>query len=345
MTTPSRQSGVWGTGSRTDAFSRARVRLTVFYILVLMVVVSLLSVAVYALAVGARREPAHARLELLEIPRRAELHEDPLDDYAQDVLRALLLGDVLALAAAAALGYLLAGSTLRPIRDAVAAQERFFAQAAHDLRTPLAVMRTEAEVALARRDLSADEAGGVMRSQVEEISRLSLLVDGLLQISRPSPLGRPGGEALPVARLVESVVERLSGLAQRGGVRLVLAAAATGTVRGERADLERAISNVVDNAIKYTPAGGAVEVKVARVGHRVQVVISDTGIGIGEEDLPRVGEPFFRTDAAAAVHEAGTGLGLAIVDRIVRGHRGALRVASRSGVGTSVTLEFPAARP
>jgi signal transduction histidine kinase len=338
---PSKRSEVSGTASGADLFSRARIRLTLFYLAVLFAVIALLSAVVYLQATQAGSQPGHSRLEGLEGSEAAEAQTESGEDYAEDVLRALLVADAVTLAAAGVLGWVLAGRTLRPIREAARARERFFAQAAHDLRTPLAVMRTEAEVALESGELSG-EAARLAASQVEEIGRLSALVDGLLDLVR----GRrreAAHEPVLLSRVAESVAKRLCGRAERGGVALAFVSGCPDAVRGDRLEIERAIANVLENAIAYTPAGGTVRIRCFRTGRCVHVLVHDSGIGIGSPDLGRIGEPFFRGEEARSLHATGTGLGVAIVRRIVESHGGLLRISSRRGHGTTVDLRFPAA--
>jgi signal transduction histidine kinase len=341
----SKRSGAWGTGSRAEPFSRARIKLTLYYLLILVVVVGFLSVAVFVEA--ARQGGTHtgeSRLEAFELGENDASLEGTRGDYSEDLLRALLIADALTVAVAAALSYLLAGRTLRPIRDAMAAQARFFAQAAHDLRTPLAVMRTQAEVALDGGEIAGPDATAIMESQVEEIGRLSALVDRLLSLVRGSRVGpRTPAEPVALAPLAAAVVDRLAVLAERRGVRVVVGRRVDAAVRGDRADLERALTNIVENAILYTPAGGIVDVSVARSAGKVEIVTADTGIGLAPQDVARLGEPFFRSQAAREANAGGTGLGLAIAAQIARDHHGSFHAASREGRGTTVMLRFPAA--
>ena len=150
-------------------------------------------------------------------------------------------------------------------------------------------------------------------------------------------------ERVELAGLAAGVVAKLAAIGERRGVSVAFAGGSDGAVRGDRAALERALVNVVENAIVYTPAGGSVRVELGRAGSRLELRTLDTGIGIAAADLPHVTEPFFRADRARTANEGGTGLGLSIAARIVRDHQGAIQVASEPGRGTTVTMRFPAA--
>jgi signal transduction histidine kinase len=120
-------------------------------------------------------------------------------------------------------------------------------------------------------------------------------------------------------------------------------AAEPARVMGDALSLERCLYNVVENAIRYTPAGGHVSVSVTRHGGHLLVKVVDTGIGIPAEDLPHVMEPFYRGDHARSVHEGGAGLGLTIARAAMEEHRGSLDIESSPGKGTTITLQFPSA--
>jgi signal transduction histidine kinase len=344
MPNSSRRSGASATASGgDDPFSRARLKLSLFYLGIIVVIVAVLSAAVYAVHSGEVRESAHRRVQALEEHGIRAPIEAGLLEEEDGLRRAILLGDAVTVAAAGALSYLLAGRTLRPIRVAMDTQKRFFADAAHDLRTPLAAMRTEAEVALDRRDLSREEAVRVISSHLEEIGRLSAMVDQMLALVRGAGGASAPRQRVPLVGLASGVVAKLAAIAERRGVRLAFAGGGDGAVRGDPAALERALVNVIENAIVYTPPGGSVRVEVGRVGSRLELRTSDDGMGIAAEDLPHVVEPFFRADKARTANEAGCGLGLTIAARIVEDHQGAMQVVSEQARGTTVTMRFPAA--
>ena len=114
-------------------------------------------------------------------------------------------------------------------------------------------------------------------------------------------------------------------------------------IHGNAFALERAVFNILENAIAYAPPGGSVEVGVQRHGGHVVLSVADAGIGISPLDVPHLGEPFYRGDRARSVHTGGAGLGLAIVKAVMEDHRGSLQVVSRPGEGTTVFLRLPAA--
>lgn len=219
---------------------------------------------------------------------------------------------------------------------------RFSTDIAHDLRTPVNNIRGEAEVALAR-TRSADEYRGVIESCLEEAVRLSDLIGDLLFLARAqSPLASLRREHVAVGELLRGVSEYYEASAAEGGVSLT-AEVGTEPVFAEldRSLLQRAVGNLVSNALAYTAAGGAISLKTCADSSSIQIEVSDTGIGIPAESLPRVFDRFFRVDPSRSQGSGGTGLGLAIVKSIVELHGGHVEIASQPGSGTQVRLHIP----
>jgi two-component system heavy metal sensor histidine kinase CusS len=220
---------------------------------------------------------------------------------------------------------------------------RFSADIAHDLRTPVNNIRGEAEVALARAR-TVDEYRDVLESSLEETVRLSELIGDLLFLARAeSPLKHLHRQRLEVAELLGIVREYYEATASDGGIAL---ATVTGgkpiTAELDRALMLRAVSNLVSNAIAHTPGEGSVTLAATATDGEIRIKVSDTGIGIPAEALPRVFDRFFRVDASRSKNSGGTGLGLAIVQSIMALHGGSAEISSELGKGTCVTLRIPA---
>jgi two-component system heavy metal sensor histidine kinase CusS len=219
---------------------------------------------------------------------------------------------------------------------------RFSADIAHDLRTPVNNIRGEAEVALARAR-SSDEYRDVIESCLEEAVRLSDLIGDLLFLARAeSPITDLRREAVNVAELLGGVREYYEASAADGGVSL------TTTVEPEpviaeldRALVQRAVGNLVSNALAHTPPGGAVVLGMNTDLSTIRIEVSDTGIGIPAEALPKVFDRFFRVDSSRSQGSGGTGLGLSIVQSIAQLHGGNVEISSQPGQGTRVTLHIP----
>jgi signal transduction histidine kinase len=218
-------------------------------------------------------------------------------------------------------------------------QRAFVANAAHELRSPLAALRASAEVALGR-ELAPEDYRERLADIVESCDALVGLVNQLLLLAE----GEAGmvGTQSPVAldRLAAKVVEMFSGIAESREVTLEARSTGPVLVPGNEIHLRQVISNLVDNALKFTPAGGTVEVEVTAGPGEALLRVRDTGSGIAAADLPHVFERFYRADRARqrSAGGGGFGLGLSICHALVTAHGGQIALASQAGRGTTVTV-------
>jgi two-component system heavy metal sensor histidine kinase CusS len=219
---------------------------------------------------------------------------------------------------------------------------RFTADASHELRTPLTAIRTEAEVALAK-PMGLVEHQQLLGSILEECDRLTRLTDQLLALAREDAgAARQVHEPLDLTALVQDVAETMRLLAEAKGLHLRVEASGVVGIQGDAARLREVFFNLLDNAIKYTPERGELEVRAGRQGANAIVTIRDTGIGISTEHLPHVFDRFYRVDKARSRAEGGTGLGLSIAQSIIAAHGGRIELASTPGRGTTCTVTLPA---
>jgi two-component system heavy metal sensor histidine kinase CusS len=228
------------------------------------------------------------------------------------------------------------------LEESFARISRFSADIAHDLRTPVNNIRGEAEVALAR-DRSAGEYREVIESCLEESVRLSDLIGDLLFLARAeSPLSHLRRERVDVSELLIAVREYYEASAADSGISLTTRVCSEPVIgRLDRALLQRAVGNLVSNALVHTPTGGAVVLGTNADQSTIRIEVSDTGVGIPAEALPKVFDRFFRVDSSRAQASGGTGLGLAIVKSIALLHGGDVEIFSQPGHGTRVTLHMP----
>jgi two-component system heavy metal sensor histidine kinase CusS len=220
---------------------------------------------------------------------------------------------------------------------------RFSADIAHDLRTPVNNIRGEAEVALARAR-TVDEYRDVLGSCLEEAVRLSDLIGDLLFLARAeSPLTHLHRASVDVGELLSGVREYYEASAVEGGISLTTALASKPVIaKLDRTLIQRAVGNLIANAVAHTPPGGTVVLRANSDVAAIRIEVSDTGDGIPHEALPRVFDRFYRVDTSRSQASGGTGLGLAIVQSIMVLHGGHAEIASQLGHGTQVTLHLPA---
>jgi two-component system, OmpR family, heavy metal sensor histidine kinase CusS len=220
---------------------------------------------------------------------------------------------------------------------------RFTADIAHDLRTPVNNIRGEVEVALARAR-SADEYRDVLESSLEEAVRLSELIGDLLFLARAEgPITELHRENLNIGELLTTVRDYYEASAADAGISFVVTDWAEPlNAELDRSLMLRAVSNLVSNAIAHTPRGGTVTLTATDEDAAIRIEVSDTGVGIPAEALPKAFDRFFRVDPSRSKTSGGTGLGLAIVQSILTLHGGSAEITSQIGRGTRVTLRMPA---
>jgi heavy metal sensor kinase len=221
-------------------------------------------------------------------------------------------------------------------------QRSFVANAAHELRSPLAALRASAEVALGQ-DRSPEEYRERLADIVEECDSLGVLVNQLLLLAE----GEAGFVRTPrrfsLDQIAARVVAMFEGVGEMRGISLVADILDPVYLWGSDVHLRQVLSNLVDNALKFTPPGGSVRVRVWLAGDRACVEVRDTGAGMTAEELAHVFERFYRADPARTRDPGGSGLGLSICQALVLAHDGTIAVESRLGEGTCVRVSFPAA--
>jgi len=304
----------------------------------------------------------------------------------RQLVRDLVLGTGLMVAAVAAIGWFLSGLAMEPVRESYQRLKQFTADASHELRSPIAIIQTNVQVALA--DPNPDPRSQQQHLKVVErlTRRLGRLVDDLLFLARQdSGIVQARCTSVALDGLLRDVLEEQQTLAEEKGIQLGFSmiepiaksvshsplanqgsspsvslsssttAIATSqppthdcwqTLHADRDQLARLFTNLVGNALQYTPTGGKVMVKLQplrRSGHALlQVIISDTGVGIPAEALPRLFDRFYRIDQARTqASTGGSGLGLAIAQAIAENHQGTIQIDSTLGQGTTVTVTLP----
>ncbi|HXL52673.1 MAG TPA: HAMP domain-containing sensor histidine kinase [Gemmatimonadales bacterium] len=262
-------------------------------------------------------------------------------EYAS-LIRAFAAAALAALLLVAGGGYVLTRQSTAPIERSMEQMRRFMADAAHELRTPITLLRTRAEVAAGQaRDSTRDTT--TFQAIEREAGRLGAIVGELLTLARADAGERPvKHDVLFVDDTAASAVEAVRTLAEHKRVSVEIGTFEEAHVTGDPALLRELFLIVLDNAIKFTPAGGGVRLDVSVANGHAAVVVTDSGIGIPAGELPHVFERFYRGDAARRAAE-GAGLGLAIARWIAEVHGARIDIASEPGAGTRVRMTFPVA--
>lgn len=218
---------------------------------------------------------------------------------------------------------------------------RFTADASHEIRTPIASLRAEAEAALGC-ERTPEEYVRVLEVIVDEATRLGRLADQLLQLSRyDAGIVLPVDDTVQLDALLHDVVEQLQQFASNRGVTLTCNAEKSAEVSGDDIRLSQALFNVIENGIKYTAPGGQVVVQLDAGQREVVIDVVDNGVGIAPADASKIFDRFYRCDPSRQSESGGTGLGLSIAKAAVIDHRGTIDVRSKLGVGSTFTVRLP----
>ncbi len=238
-------------------------------------------------------------------------------------------------------GYIIARVTLAPARNALAAQKQFIGNIAHELRTPLSVIKTNTEVTLLEENVRSDLKETLI-SNIEELDRISEIINNLLSLSALVKPERIEFSSVDLSAVATDVVQKFSQLAKRGEHQVTLRKSPDAQIWGNATALQQIVGNLLKNAISYTPRGGHIRVTVEPApNNHVELLVQDSGIGIARKDLFRIFEPFYRADPSRTKGAGGSGLGLAIVSELIKMHHGKITIRSAIGRGTTVAVLFP----
>lgn len=325
--------------------SSATLKLTAWYLVILMGISLLFSVILFGLSTGelhrSLRAPTPGMVSggmFFEDRYGEQLRESRYDEGVARMTGNLIILNLATLLVGGGLSYVLAQRTLRPIHEAMEAQGRFTSDASHELRTPLTVMQSEIEVGL--RDPSATKADyrELLESSLDEVGRLHELSDRLLQLASEREL-----ELAPTS-LDDVATEAMNRVIKVALQKDIAIDNTVGRVVAQ-ANLEAladAVTVLLDNALKYSDAGTKITISSEEKGRSLLLHVTDEGQGIAEEDIAHVFDRFYRADASRSrQHVEGHGLGLSIARRIVAQHHGELTVASVPGTGSTFTIRLP----
>ncbi|MEY4602359.1 MAG: hypothetical protein RL292_300 [Candidatus Parcubacteria bacterium] len=238
--------------------------------------------------------------------------------------------------------YIIAKMTLTPTRTALKSQKRFVSDIAHELRTPLAVIKTNSEVALL--DESMDpEVRVIFEDTIEELDRVSSIINNLLTFSNLVQPEQIKFAAVSLGDVVDTSVKKLDELIKKKDIKVTVRKTSPYSVWGNMIALEQIVINIIKNAVNYNKIGGSVVVRV-EPDYRGNIVltVTDDGMGISAKDLNHIFEPFYRAESSRnRASGSSSGLGLTIVSELVKLHSGRIGVRSQLGQGTTVTIVLP----
>ena len=324
-------------------FQSATVKLTVWYVIILVSISILFSFVIYSIAsteLGVRitnlqqsNSPIFSTdSTVFDTVRELQIHE-----ANNNLIGALIITNLVIWFAGGFGSYYLAKRTLRPIEETHEAQSRFTSNASHELRTPLASMKIELEVALRDQSLKKEEMRELLASNLEEVNKLTKLSHTLLQLSRLDHANIPR-DKIDLGALTKSIVDRLN----KTNKRIKLQNLRKLNVIANELSIEELLNILLDNAMKYSPANSTIEVVLIKQPLMSGFKIINVGDGIAPEKLPHIFNRFYRADESRTdSSKRGYGLGLSLAKKIVELHNGELSVSSAPKQDTTFKVLLP----
>jgi two-component system, OmpR family, sensor histidine kinase CiaH len=328
-------------------FQSARIKLTVWYLLIIMLVSLLFSIAFYNVSSREiERITRRNQVRLMLIPFDPNLPPtlgiDDLQEVQQRLQLLLILINISIFFGAGISGYFLAGRNLLPIKEMVDEQNRFITDASHELRTPLTALRSEMEAVLLEKHLNEIQAKKLVASNLEEVINLQSLSDNLLQLTQ---FQKHNNNKLfleiSLLSIIEDSLKKITPLAKKKQI-TINNNIDDAIIKANSHDLGELFVILLDNAIKYSPKNSKIALKSKKIDHQIIITISDQGIGIDNKDLIHIFDRFYRADASRTKTLAnGYGLGLAIAKKIVDEHKGKISVKSEVNRGSEFIIQLP----
>lgn len=333
-------------------FHKTSLRLTALYLGILMFISFAFSTALYSLAMREVTRGLYRQNQVLDrLPQEDYLppglqrmldqrRNEVMNEARSRILSELFLANIAVLVLGGGLSYLLARKTLEPIEEAHKSLEQFTADASHELRTPIAAMKSEIEVALLQPKLKISEAKELFNSNLEELDKMALLTEGLLSIARreEASLDIKTQELRPI---IEAALKKIHPRSQK---KMITINKELGNkpikITADKPSLIESLVILLDNAIKYSPDGSKIEIKAKQKKDQVIISVVDHGIGIDSKDLPYIFNRFYRGDTSRS-QTVGHGLGLAIAKQLIEAQNGSINITSVSGRSTTATIILP----
>ncbi len=325
-------------------FDSATVRLTLWYLLILSVLSILFSFIVYSLATHEfERAAGPRRQDIVMILERDfdTVRQQRIEDSNRSLVTNLVLFNILTITSGGLASYFLARRTLRPIREAMESQARFSSDAAHELRTPLAVMQSEIEVELRDKKSSKASHAVALTSNLDEVQRMQTLTERLLM------LGAQQETAIGPVSVEQSAIDAVNRLITPAQAKSIAIENNVGAVMAltDQASLTDLLTIVIDNAIKYSPNKTTITLDSHTTSGRVEVRVADQGIGMSADETTKIFDRFYRADTSRSkTNVEGHGLGLSIAQRIADTIKATIRVESELGKGSTFTISLPLAK-
>ena len=332
-------------------FKKARLKLTFWYVLIIMIVSLSFSVLAFRglefeMGRGLRiqafkfvpRPNYDGNHEIMILPRE---DNDIFEEVKRRVLMRLVLINVGILLFSSLAAYFLSGKTLAPIEEMLEDQKRFVADASHELRTPLTAMKTEIEVGLRDKKVDLTTAKNLLKSNLEEVDKMQFLSNYLLALSRYQNHDvHTEFKKVSVKEMINKALKNVAHLARNKKIKFNTKIDAE-NIHGDLMSLAQLFTIIIDNAVKYSHEVGVINIRAWQENHLVCIEIEDHGMGIKASEIPYIFNRFYRADSSRSKTKIdGFGLGLSIAKSIVDLHHGKIEVKSRAGKGTTAIISL-----
>jgi len=336
-------------------FKKTRIRLTAWYLLIIMFVSVFFSMVIYRfLSVEVERFGQMQRLRIerklnqpninfrFPVPTTIKADLELVEETKERIALSLIVINGTIFILAGALGYLLAGKTLKPIQEMVDEQNRFISDASHELRTPLTSLKTAMEVNLRDKNLSLENAKILINESITDVNKLQLLSEELLKLTQYEQSNNNlKFETINLSDVIKEAVSKTRLIALKKEIAFNQKIQ-NHRILGNKYGLIDLIIILLDNAIKYSPKKSEIVISTKVIDGFISLSILDKGIGISEKDIPHIFDRFYRADSARSKSNiGGYGLGLSIAKKIVDIHRGSIYIESKLKKGTTVIIHFP----
>ncbi len=338
------------TNVNTNIFHNTSLKLTAIYLCILMAISLLFSIGLYRVSTEEVERSIRMQGPVGQIfrSRNSELisefvaaQDEAVEDARHRIMNSLVLINVVIMCSGGWLSYLLAKRTLKPIEEVHVAQSRFTADASHELRTPIAAMRLENEIALTDPQLSTKTAKLQFQSNIEELDKLTQITEGLLQLAQLDNDGF-ATKLISVNKIVQEAVHQVQPKAAKKQQTIQSLGADDIKTQANLTTMTQAIVILLDNAVKYSPSKSTITISTKKTKHAVLIQVHDSGSGVSSRDIAHIFERFYRADSSRTKNKVnGYGIGLSIAKNIVEKHSGKLTCTSKPGNGSTFVISLP----
>lgn len=332
-------------------FQKARLKLTAWYLLIIMFISLSFSLVVFRVQMAEVDRFARAQRTRIErqtppigfVPfERFQIDQDLIAETEKRLLLNMLTINIIILVFSGGMGYILAGKTLRPIKEMIEDQDRFISDSSHELKTPLTSLKSAMEVALMDKKLTLLDAKNLIKENILDVNRLQYLSESLINLSKNKEQnGNSIIENISLSNVIESVVDKISPQANKKKI-IIKKTLININFHGDKEKIESLITILLENAVKYSSSNKTILIETAKANKTLSFSVIDRGQGISKKDLPFIFDRFYRADPSRSKSKAsGFGLGLSIAKMIVEKHHGEIKVKSRLGHGSTFTVTLP----